>query len=211
MKRLLLLLPLSACATYVQDRAGAAYDPVRQEEATFLEPEATGGIYRAGAKGLFVNDRRAAVLGDVLTVEFTESFQATKSQSANASRASTYGAELPFDIDAGNLTGTAGQSFTGKGGAAQSNSLTGRLSVTVVRVLPNGDLEIMGQKRLTLNNGNEYIRLSGIVRPEDIGADNVVRSERIANADIRYVGAGDVADTGKAGWLHRVLTTASPL
>ena len=69
----------------------------------------------------------------------------------------------------------------------------------------------MGQKRLTLNNGNEYVRLTGVVRPEDIGPDNVVVSDRIAHADIRYLGAGDVADTGRKGWLGKALSTVSPL
>jgi flagellar L-ring protein precursor FlgH len=84
------------------------------------------------------------------------------------------------------------------------------LSVSVVRVLPGGNLEILGQKKLTLNNGDEYVRLSGIVRPADISAQNVVLSDRIANAQIEYIGAGQVADAGKQGWLRRGLNTVSP-
>lgn len=118
---------------------------------------------------------------------------------------------LTGGLDDGKLTNSTNQSFKGSGGAAQSNSLTGRLSVIVARVFPNGTLEIIGQKKLTLNNGNEYVRLTGIVRPEDISAQNVILSERIAHADIRYVGAGDVADTARPGWLRRFLATASPL
>jgi flagellar L-ring protein FlgH len=82
--------------------------------------------------------------------------------------------------------------------------------VHVIRVLPGGNLEILGQKRLTLNNGDEYIRVKGIVRPEDISSDNVVQSDRIADADIKYVGAGELADTGKQGWLGRALTSVNP-
>jgi flagellar L-ring protein precursor FlgH len=80
-----------------------------------------------------------------------------------------------------------------------------------VRVLPGENLEILGQKKLTLNNGDEYIRVRGIVRPEDITSNNVVQSDRIANAEITYIGAGDVADTGQQGWLSRVLTSLSPI
>ena len=72
-------------------------------------------------------------------------------------------------------------------------------------------MEIIGQKQMQLNNGDEYIRLSGIVRPEDINADNIIVSNRIANAQISYLGAGDTADTGKKGWLSRALSTISPL
>jgi flagellar L-ring protein precursor FlgH len=61
-----------------------------------------------------------------------------------------------------------------------------------------------------LNNGDEYIRVQGIVRPEDISSDNVVQSDRIANADIKYIGAGELADTGKQGWLGRTLTAVNP-
>ena len=72
-------------------------------------------------------------------------------------------------------------------------------------------MQITGQKKLLLNNGDEYIRLSGIVRPEDITADNIIVSNRIANAQISYVGAGETADTGKKGWLSKALSTISPL
>ena len=85
-----------------------------------------------------------------------------------------------------------------------------QMSVTVARVHDGGNLEILGQKKLTLNNGDEYIRVRGIVRPEDISSNNVVLSDRIANAEIKYIGAGDVADTSKVGWLQRTLTTVSP-
>jgi flagellar L-ring protein precursor FlgH len=81
----------------------------------------------------------------------------------------------------------------------------------VVRVFQNGNLEILGQKKLTLSNGDEYIRVHGIVRPQDINALNVVSSDRIANANIQYVGAGDIASSGKKGWLTRILDTVDPL
>ena len=89
--------------------------------------------------------------------------------------------------------------------------MTGLISVHVVRVYSNGNLEILGQKKLTLNNGDEYIRVSGIVRPRDITSDNVVQSDRIANADINYVGAGDTARTGKKGWYTKMLDTINPI
>jgi len=212
--RIALLFPLAACSTYIEDKIGLDYAPVHTEAVAFA-PVVTGGIYHQGARGLFVNDRRAAGVGDVLTVQFSERFQATKSQSANAGKSSSFEMELPSllvgDFDNAKLGSTTNQSFSGRGGAAQSNSFTGRLSVSVVRVLPNGHLEIMGQKRLTLNNGNEYVRLTGIVRPEDIGPDNVVSSDRVAHADIRYVGAGDTADTARKGWLAKAVDVVNPL
>lgn len=220
MKRLLplvLLMPFAACtSTYVEDLASEEYAPVYPAEAL---PEqatlATGGIYTASSSGLFASDRRAQHVGDILTVQFVERFQATKSQSASGQRSSDYELDMPdaltMGLDDGLLTNSTDQSFAGKGAAQQSNSLTGRLSVSVVRVLPGGLLEIMGQKRLTLNQGKEYVRLTGIVRPEDISSENVILSDRIGNAEISYIGAGDVADTARPGWLRRGLQAVSPL
>jgi len=83
--------------------------------------------------------------------------------------------------------------------------------VHVVRVFQNGNLEILGQKKLTLNNGDEYIRVHGIVRPKDINEKNIVSSDRIANANIQYIGAGDIAASGKKGWYSKILDTINPL
>ena len=85
------------------------------------------------------------------------------------------------------------------------------VSASVVRLYANGNLQILGQKKLTLNNGDEYVRVSVIVRPQDIGVGNIVNSNRLANAEITYIGAGEVADTSKRGWLARLFTTVSPI
>ena len=81
----------------------------------------------------------------------------------------------------------------------------------VVRVFQNGNLEILGQKKLTLNNGDEYIRVQGIVRPQDIDAKNTVSSDRIANANIQYIGAGDIAASSKKGLFSKILDNINPL
>ena len=109
------------------------------------------------------------------------------------------------------LAASSANSFAGSGTTAQSNSLTGQVSVHVVRVFQNGNLEILGQKKLTLNNGDEYIRVHGIVRPQDIDGKNVVSSDRIANANIQYIGAGDIAASSKKGWYSKILDTVNPL
>lgn len=215
---LLMILPMAACtsSTYVEDVASEEYAPVYPAEALPDQGAMpTGGIYTASSSGLFASDRRASHVGDILTVQFAERFTASKSQTASGARTSDYQVDLPNVVtggfDDGMLTNSTDQSFAGRGAAQQSNSLSGRLSVSVVRVLPGGLLEIMGQKRLTLNQGKEYVRLTGIVRPEDISAENVVLSDRIGNAEISYIGAGSVADTSRQGWLRRGLNEISPL
>ena len=104
----------------------------------------------------------------------------------------------------------AGKSTTMKMITGFSRPTSGQVSVHVVRVMPGGNLEILGQKKLTLNNGDEYVRLHGIVRPNDILANNIVMSDRVANAEITYIGAGDLADAGRRGWLSRFISSLSP-
>ena len=192
-----------ACSTYVEDRASEDFEPVFPTvELSADNSNKTGAIYQQSQSGLFSSDRRARNVGDILTVDFNEVFAATKAQSAASSKADSYELGLPVGLpnmltgglangEAKNsLNANTAQTFSGTGNAAQSNSLTGRLSVTVVRIFDNGNMGIFGQKELTLNNGKEYIRVSGIVRPEDISANNTVPSNRLADAQISYTEQG---------------------
>jgi flagellar L-ring protein precursor FlgH len=216
-----LFLALSACDTYVEEQRSVDFEPIYLEDPEQeVTPADLGGIYQKDKGSLFAMEARAHRVGDILTVSFTESFQATKSQNAASSKTSentvtlptVMGSILPNSLGNSGELGSSGEStFSGSGSTNQSNSLTGLISVHVVRVYSNGNLEILGQKKLTLNNGDEYIRVSGIVRPRDISSENIVQSDRIANADINYVGAGDTARTGKKGWYTRVLDTINPI
>ena len=98
---------------------------------------------------------------------------------------------------------TAKRNALGNGQANQSNSLTGSISVSVVEVLPNGNLKVRGEKRVSLNQGNEYLRVSGIIRPIDISATNTVSSSQLADATIMYTGDGAVTDASRMGWISR--------
>ena len=203
--------------TYVEEKASLEFEPIYPTQE-FEQPNRNinGSIYAQTGGGLFATDRRAQSVGDILTVNLSEQFSAKKAQSATSGKTDGFEVTVPLGLQSnlGNtadLTAGTKQSFSGSGGATQSNSLTGKISVTVVRLFENGNLEIMGQKKLHLNNGNEYVRLSGMIRPQDISANNVVQSSRIANAKIAYLGVGDIADTGQKGWLSRALASISPL
>jgi len=208
-------LILSGCGTYIEDRKSIDYAPIYETETVSESEAGFGSIYKPKQGSLFAMEGRASRVGDILTVAFTESFQATKSQNAATSRSSESSVTFPPVVEKlipGEEFASSGENtFSGSGSTAQSNSLTGSVSVHVIRVFGNGNLEIMGQKKLTLNNGDEYIRVSGIVRPRDISADNVVQSDRIANADINYIGAGDIARSGKKGWYTRLMETIAPI
>ena len=88
--------------------------------------------------------------------------------------------------------------------------LSGEVSVTVAAVYPNGTMLVQGQKRVTLNRGDEFVQIKGIVRPADIDANNRVPSTRVADARIAYTGKGDVARAGRQGWLSRFFQAVSP-
>jgi flagellar L-ring protein FlgH len=219
MRRLALsvVVLLAGCSTQVQDTISSDFAPVWPEppmEATRQMP--TGSIYSDTAPGLFAADRRAARVGDILTVEIRESFAARDTQSTSTGRSDEYAVQLPgvitgaFGIESADLSAGAESGFSGSGSTSQNNSLSGRFSVTVTRLLPGGNLEIMGQRRLQMTSGVEYVRLRGMVRPSDISPENVVRSDRIANAEIHYVGAGDVSDASRQGWMRRAINTVTP-
>ena len=164
---------------------------------------------------MFATDRRASKVGDLLTVALSENFSASKSQSAKSAKNGTTSFDFPrittADADDTLFDSKLAKSFDGSGSADQTNSLRGEISVTVTKVFSNGNMEILGQKKLTLNNGDEYIRLVGIIRPEDVDSRNIVPSSRIANAKISYTGAGDIADTSKKGWFSKLVDVVTPL
>ena len=212
---IILAVSLSACSTYVENRTSEnfvpRYDEIMPAQAA---PRANGSIYKASAKtSLFTTDQRARSIGDILTVVFAEGYAAQKAQSMSANKSNAMNVTaMPFDSNSlgAKLGAGATSAFAGDGAATQSNSFTGMLSVSVIRVFENGNLEVAGQKRLTLNNGNEYVRARGIIRPEDISAGNLISSTKLADAEITYTGAGDVADTGRTGWASKLIMMALP-
>ena len=212
----IILIPLIAgCSTQLEDRASIDFEPPMPTNANSGKKDKYGSIYSNSKQGLFATDRRASKVGDILTVALSENFSASKSQSAKSAKKGAMKFDFPNVMTAGSDDGlfdsSSDLSFDGSGSAGQNNSLRGELSVTVTKVFSNGNMEILGQKKLTLNNGDEYIRLLGIIRPEDINNQNTVQSSRIANAKISYTGAGDVADTSKKGWFAKLVDVVTPL
>ncbi len=176
--------------------------------------QADGAIFRQGGGLLWFEDRLASRVGDSLTVILEERTQAQKSARTSTAKDSDFSVALP---SLGGVTSNLGvdteisseRAFDGSGDSSQSNSLEGELSVLVVERLPNGYLRVAGEKTLQLNQGVEYLRLTGIVRPEDISPQNTVPSTRIAQAQIAYSGRGPLAEANSMGWLARFFN--SPL
>ena len=205
----------TSCSTQLEERASMDFEPPMPGTPKSQKKDKYGSIYSNSQQGLFATDRRASKVGDLLTVALSENFSASKSQSAKSAKNGTTAFNFPQITTAASddtlFDSSLAKSFDGSGSADQNNSLRGEISVTVTKVFSNGNMEILGQKKLTLNNGDEYIRLVGIIRPEDVNSRNIVPSSRIANAKISYTGAGDVADTSKKGWLSKLIDVVTPL
>jgi len=177
---------------------------------------ANGAIFQAatGYAALY-EGWRAKKVGDPLTIVLVERTAASKSASSKlASDGSasitppTTGALNLFSKSDVSVNGT--RSFNGTGAADQANSLSGEVSVTIAEVYANGTALVQGQKRLTLNRGDEFVRIKGVVRLADVDANNRVVSTRVADAQIAYTGKGDVARASRQGWLSRFFSVISP-
>jgi len=197
---------LSGC-TGLPPRDQGSFEPPPPSAMPDYQP-VDGSIYsRATARPLF-EDIKARNVGDLLTIVLTESTNASKSATTTTNKESALDMPLPtlFGRQGNKVFNNeieAGRDFSGSGDSEQSNSLSGTITVSVVDVYPNGNLLVRGQKNVWLNQGEEYVQVSGIVRPEDISADNTVPSTRVANARIAYAGTGALADANAQGWLSR--------
>lgn len=214
------LLGLGGCQSTGPKRS-AEYAPARPMMPP-PAPSGNGSIYQAGHEMIWFEDIVARRVGDLLTVTLVENTQANKSASTATTKGSTvdianpvlFGSTPQFNTPgllplASNKSNTlefdlsSSSDFEGDGSATQSNKLSGNITVTVVEVLPNRNLYVRGEKRIGINQGYEYVRLAGIVRPQDITPQNTVESTRIADPTISYVGEGALADANSMGWLTR--------
>ena len=211
-----ILFFVNGCSTYVEEANNKHFTPLTPSFEEFNKDEpSNGSIYSTSSAGLFSSDRRAKKVGDILSVTLSETFSSNKAVTNSSGKTDTIGAEVGPTGILRNFAGLGGSasktnSFSGSMASNQSNSLSGTLSATVVRVFPNGNLEIKGQKKLRITEGTEYIRLTGIIRPQDISTSNSVSSAKIAEAQIEYVGAGILDSASKPGWGSAFFRAISP-
>ena len=201
---------LTGCVNKAPKPDNPHFAPVEPAAYTPVQP-INGSLYSANTSMNLYGDGRAYRVGDIISVQLEERTQSSKSASTSADKSTD------LNVDAGTVLGrdaTLGRfpittslgsnsSFSGDGASDMSNSLSGQITATVHEVRPNGTLLVRGEKWLTLNQGDEYIRVSGIVRPQDIDASNTVSSTRLADARITYSGTGAVHDTNTMGWLAK--------
>jgi flagellar L-ring protein precursor FlgH len=187
-------------------------DPVVPRVLPPPTPRTEGAIYQSGQQIELFADLKARRVGDVLTIRLTETTSASKSAVTKTAKTTTVNNTGPTvlgrTITAAGVpiftTTLAGaDSFDGEGSSTQGNTLAGSLTVTVMEVQPNGNLMVQGDKTLKLNQGDEFVHVSGVVRVADIQADNTVTSDRVSDAHISYSGKGVIDSANRMGWLAR--------
>ncbi|MGI4947670.1 MAG: flagellar basal body L-ring protein FlgH [Janthinobacterium lividum] len=175
-----------------------------------------GAIFQAaGGYAALYEGSRAKHVGDPLTIVLVESTSASKSANSKLNSSGGLSVTPPTTgylsfLKNANTSASGNRNFTGGGTADQANSLSGEVSVTIAEVYANGTMLVQGQKRVTLNRGDENVRIKGVVRSADIDTENRVLSTRVADAQIAYTGKGDVARASRQGWLSRFFSVVSP-
>lgn len=210
-----LIIFLSGCVTKAPKPDNPYFAPVKMPSFETPKP-INGAIYHASTSRDIYSDGRAQRVGDIITINLTEQTQSSKQSSTSLDKSTDVNVPSPtlmgepVTVFGRELSAGIGgeSSFSGDSSSNMSNQLNGNITATVHEIFPNGVLLVRGEKWLNLNQGDEYIRVSGLVRPQDIAADNSIASTRLADARITYSGTGATADTNVMGWLGRFFISA---
>lgn len=220
MKRLLSLVGIALLATgcVTTTPPTAVHQPMTaRPEPRNYAPSSNGAIYNvASARPLF-EDRRARFVGDTITINIAEKTQASKKSDTKAERSQDMNTSvsnmvgLPLKSVLGTtLEADSSSKFGGKGENTSTNDFTGVITVTVIEVMPNGNLLVSGEKQIGLKEGEEFIRFSGVVNPNTITAANTVQSTQVADARMEFKANGFVDSAQVMGWLARFFLTFLP-
>ena len=209
-------LVLFAGCSNVADKETDAYmtiEPIEYPEVTVSSAPATGSLFEGRRTMSLFSDVRAMEIGDIVSVVLVEATSAAKTADTELDKSSdvtitdptVFGAPITINDGRYNLGSSlqSSSAFDGEASSNQSNSLTGSIAVQVSRVLPNGNLVIQGEKWIKINQGDEYIQLKGVIRPEDVSPQNQIPSTLVAQARISYGGTGPLNQSNTPGWLTR--------
>jgi flagellar L-ring protein FlgH len=201
------VLLLSACAgrSHIDP-----FDATWPEEVARQE-QSNGAIFQAGYDVALFENSVARRVGDTVTIILQESTAAQKSSTTSTAKYTTvdipapvFGG-VPLAIEGHEISASLANSrkFEGTGDSSLSNKLSGNITVTVAQKLANGNLVIRGQKWIEINQGREFVRIQGVIRPIDIAPDNTISSYRVGNATIAYGARGALNDANRPGLLSR--------
>lgn len=206
---------LGGCAGTSQTVAGPMMVTPPQAPM-YIERPNNGAIYQPGMSptSLFSGDKRPSAIGDTMKVDIQETLKASQKQTTDTNRDNKLAVRGPggqskigaverlLNIDA---TAAGSDSFKGSGTTETDNSFVTTVAVSVINVLPNGNLLVAGERNVGLNKGVNTLRFSGIVNPRDIRPGNLVSSRDVVNASLESVAQGDVSEASSRSWLQRVL------
>jgi flagellar L-ring protein precursor FlgH len=191
-----------------------------QPEPLPAQPPVTGSIFQAARYRPLVEDHRARLVGDTVTVQISEKISATSKATSTVDKTGAMDASVSAfpGIKANSFAGgraslgtSSSNTFEGKGVTESSNDFSGVITATVVKVLPNGHLVIAGEKQIGVNANVDVLRFSGTVDPRSIAPGNSVLSTSIANVRIEQRGKGQQAEAQSMAWLARFFLTLLPI
>ena len=230
MKKIISVLTLTAliasgCA--MKPPASNVHQPmsVRPTSVASQQVSRNGSIFPAqvaSSQGNYrplFEDYRARNIGDTMTIVLNERTAASSNGKSNANRESEISASISAlnkipgsnALNNLNIAGNSSNTFSGGGDTSANNAFSGNITVTVIEVLPNGNLLVSGEKVISINHGDEFIRFSGIVNPQQISASNTITSTQVADARVEYKSRGYVSESQVMGWLARFFLTVLPL
>ena len=190
------------------------------------KPQPAAGCIWQGEndKSMLFTDKKARYVNDIVTIIVSEIAAGGNKASANTSRDTSNNASITSILGIENdiltrfpkmggkigLEGASANSLKGAGDTSRNTTVTAKISARVIRVLDNGNLIIEGRRQVTVNADDQFILITGIIRPEDITAENTVASQYVADARVLYTGEGIINDKMRPGWLTRVVDWVWP-
>ena len=178
---------------------------------------ATGSLFSRASYRPSFEDRRARLVGDIVTIQIVENVTASQKSASTVDRSSkASGSITALPLISGNLSGktTLGagsdNAFSGKGGTESSNTFTGSITATVVDVLPNGHLVVAGEKQIGVNHNVDVLRFSGTIDPRSLQPGSIVSSMQVANVRVESRGRGAQGEAQAMGWLSRAFNSVTP-
>jgi flagellar L-ring protein precursor FlgH len=207
---------LVACAAPRHDVAMNGPTTARPPELP-ADAVPTGGIFQAAAYRPLFEDRKPRYVGDILTVQINEKLNASQTANSNTERKAEFdvgfpgvGGVLGKDIKPLSASASATNTFDGKGGTMSSNLFTGTITVTVIEVLANGNLRVVGEKQIGIRRNSEVLKFSGVINPAQIQPGNLISSTQVADARLDYRGGGYIEESQIQGWFARFFNSYSP-
>ncbi|MBS0609550.1 MAG: flagellar basal body L-ring protein FlgH [Proteobacteria bacterium] len=178
---------------------------------------ATGSLFHAASYRPAFEDRRARLVGDIVTIQIVEQVSAKQNSTSSIDRSASTSAGIsafPFigasKLGKLDLGGKSANQFSGKGGTESSNTFTGTVTATVIEVLSNGHLVVAGEKQIGVNENVDVLRFSGTVDPRSLQPGSVVASTQVANARVQSRGRGAQSEAQAMGWLSRAFNSVAP-